>query len=346
MTHLYFAANNAEIGGGEVMLLQYAKICRELGHDVTVVAPQSNDGVGREASDLGFSTVGIRAHSKMEYMRNLREWDKKHRDGVLWCHGHTPGLATIGHPKRIVHLHQAPSKKHIMAGRLAGAGSLALVVPSIFMKNQFPFAQLLWNWCDPINVSHRKKSENVIRVGFIGRLSPLKGIIDLANALVILNETRSFNIEFVIAGEPRFSSESETAEVEKALSHISSFTTRLGWVNQEKFYSQIDLLVVPSSWDEPFGLTLIEGMSACIPLVVTDSGAFPEILPPDYPFIARKNDPKDLARTIAALSTLNPIDQQTLVDASHERWRTCFSTEAASQRIHCFLTDTIPPENN
>ena len=46
MTRFTLAANNGEIGGGEVMLLRTAKVLRQLGHEVTVVAPALADGVG------------------------------------------------------------------------------------------------------------------------------------------------------------------------------------------------------------------------------------------------------------------------------------------------------------
>ena len=57
MTRFTLAANNGEIGGGEVMLLRTAKVLRQLGHEVTVVAPALADGVGAAAAKAGFATV-------------------------------------------------------------------------------------------------------------------------------------------------------------------------------------------------------------------------------------------------------------------------------------------------
>ena len=79
MTRFTLAANNGEIGGGEVMLLRTAKVLRQLGHEVTVVAPAIADGVGAAAAKAGFATVAIKGQGRKAYMRNLRAWDAN------WC---------------------------------------------------------------------------------------------------------------------------------------------------------------------------------------------------------------------------------------------------------------------
>jgi len=59
VTRFTLAANNGEIGGGEVMLLRTAKVLRQLGHEVTVVAPALADGVGAGGAQTGFGTPGV-----------------------------------------------------------------------------------------------------------------------------------------------------------------------------------------------------------------------------------------------------------------------------------------------
>jgi glycosyltransferase involved in cell wall biosynthesis len=43
-------------------------------------------------------------------------------------------------------------------------------------------------------------------------------------------------------------------------------------------YASAEILVVPSVFDEPFGLPLAEAMAAGIPCIATQAGAFPEIV--------------------------------------------------------------------
>jgi glycosyltransferase involved in cell wall biosynthesis len=46
----------------------------------------------------------------------------------------------------------------------------------------------------------------------------------------------------------------------------------------EQILAASDLVVVPSQWQEAFGLAVVEGMAAGKPVVVTESGAMPQIV--------------------------------------------------------------------
>jgi glycosyltransferase involved in cell wall biosynthesis len=112
---------------------------------------------------------------------------------------------------------------------------------------------------------------SAIRVGFIGMLTPNKGIGTLGEAAALLGEEAPF--EYLIAGdgEPQF--------VQKILSSFPTSKIRyLGWVSSNSFYPLIDVLVVPSIWAEPFGYVCIEALSFGVPVVVARSGALPEII--------------------------------------------------------------------
>lgn len=50
----------------------------------------------------------------------------------------------------------------------------------------------------------------------------------------------------------------------------------LGWVNSKVIYKNIDLLLVPSSWPEPFGRVSIEAQGMGIPVLVSNFGGLPE----------------------------------------------------------------------
>jgi glycosyltransferase involved in cell wall biosynthesis len=52
----------------------------------------------------------------------------------------------------------------------------------------------------------------------------------------------------------------------------------LGWTDPGSFYPQIDVLVVPSLWSEPFGRVCIEAFSQGVAVVAARSGALPEIV--------------------------------------------------------------------
>ena len=43
------------------------------------------------------------------------------------------------------------------------------------------------------------------------------------------------------------------------------------------FLKIANIIVVPSMWEEPFGLTVLEAMAAGVPLIATRSGGIPEV---------------------------------------------------------------------
>jgi glycogen synthase len=52
----------------------------------------------------------------------------------------------------------------------------------------------------------------------------------------------------------------------------------LGFQNAPEFLSSIDVLVVPSIWAEPFGLTVIESFAMGVPVICSDVGVMPDIV--------------------------------------------------------------------
>jgi len=107
-----------------------------------------------------------------------------------------------------------------------------------------------------------------LRVGYIGAHTPNKGIETLADAAQSLGGAA---VEFVIAGtgDPVYS--------EALKARFPSERTRfLGWVDPDELYRQVDLVVVPSIWGEPFARTIVEAFSRGRPVIGARSGGIPE----------------------------------------------------------------------
>ncbi len=69
----------------------------------------------------------------------------------------------------------------------------------------------------------------------------------------------------------------------------------------ERLYAASDLVVVPSLWDEAFGLVVVEAMAAGKPVVVTASGAMPELVGEGRGLIVPRYDEVALAGAIGRL---------------------------------------------
>ena len=52
----------------------------------------------------------------------------------------------------------------------------------------------------------------------------------------------------------------------------------LGFVDPDTVYAKIDVLVVPSLWEEPLGTIVLESYAHGIPVIVADSGGMKEMV--------------------------------------------------------------------
>jgi glycosyltransferase involved in cell wall biosynthesis len=68
----------------------------------------------------------------------------------------------------------------------------------------------------------------------------------------------------------------------------------------ERILAAADVVVVPSHWEEAFGLAVVEGMAAGRPVVVSRSGAMPELVG-DTGLVVPKKDPAALAAAVSRL---------------------------------------------
>ena len=343
-SRIYIASNQGEIGGGEVMLLALARAMRDLGRDVTVVGPRHPGELVAAASDQGFETVAIGGDSTVKYLANLRRWDEKERDGLLWCNGLRPAFATSGRLNRVVHLHQRPAGRLVAAAKAAGWGAARTLVPSHSMQKGIPTADVLWNWSEPVPVRPRRPmpKDRPITVGFLGRLSRDKGVHVLCDAVALLNDKQPGRFRLLLAGEARFVTDDGAAGVRQAVAGLGDLAEAPGWMDRDEFFGRVDLAVFPSVSAETFGLVVSEAMAARCPFVVSDAGALPEVAGPDYPFMARSADAASLADTIERAASAEWDD---LLDASHRRWQEHFSPTAGRERLRDVLDQLDPPRN-
>jgi phosphatidylinositol alpha-mannosyltransferase len=334
--HVVLAANQGEIGGGEVMLLHLAVAARELGLDVEVVAPAASP-VDDLLSRAGFRVHGL-GSSRRAYLAALPRFARGIQS-LLWCNGLGPALATTGRRNRVVHLHQTPSGRHEVAARIARSGARAVVVPSRSSASRVPGARVLENWTSEVVVEPPDARREDHVVGFLGRPSVAKGVVVLAEAVAVLAGRGGPAPRLLLAGEPHFVRSRERLAVNDALAGIEALVDRRGWTSRSLFFSRIDLAVFPSVAPESFGLVAAEAMSARVPFVVSDAGALPEVAGPAHPWISRRGDATSLADAIQGALESDPGEVERTVSSARARWEECFSPAAGRQRLARLLAD-------
>lgn len=336
------ATNNGDLGGGEVMLLHIAEALRTLGLDVLVVGPAEPSGLVRAAQDRGFGTEVLPARGRRPYMLRLRQWRLRNPRVPLWCNGLVPSFATSGLGPRIVHLHMLPRGLQKLAARAAMIGARRVLVPSRFMAAQLPGTTVLENWTDeiPLCRADPRDTDGPLHVGFLGRLTRDKGVHVLARALELVPEVEGREVRLVLAGENRFGSPADDHAIDTALAPIAHRTDRLGWVDRGAFLDAVDLVAVPSTAAESFGLVAAEAMASGVPVVISEAGALPEVVGPEHPWRARTDDAEDLALALrAALADADAVSSR----APRARWTQRFSPAAGTARVHALLASLDVP---
>jgi glycosyltransferase involved in cell wall biosynthesis len=119
-----------------------------------------------------------------------------------------------------------------------------------------------------------------LRLLFVGRVIPEKGAHLLLDALA---RTPDLDVTARIVGSQGFDRAAPLSSYERSLRRraaaLRQEVTFSGFVDRPALVAemhQADLLVVPSDWDEPFCLTVLEGMAAELPVVAAAAGGLPE----------------------------------------------------------------------
>jgi glycosyltransferase involved in cell wall biosynthesis len=121
-----------------------------------------------------------------------------------------------------------------------------------------------------------------LSVGYLARLAPEKGLHNLIDAFIDLRQ-RMPTVQLQIAGWLGKLNEGYWSEQRKKLSDagLEYAYTYHGSVDRRgklDFLRSIDLLCVPTDYQEPKGLFVLESMAAGIPVLQPNHGAFPELI--------------------------------------------------------------------
>lgn len=115
-------------------------------------------------------------------------------------------------------------------------------------------------------------------VGFVGRLVPEKGCMDLLNAFAQL----SGNSHLLFVGDGALRDDLVQRARATGTESRVTFQPTVPHDRVAEFMNVMDCLVLPSrtmsKWREQFGLVLAQAMACGVPVIGSDSGAIPEVI--------------------------------------------------------------------
>lgn len=185
--------------------------------------------------------------------------------------------------------------------------------------------------------------EDEIAFLYTGRLCPEKGALELAEAFRQLDLP---NAKLILVGSAWFDANAEDEYQRKIRSAIEPVKDRViftGYVPYQeipRYYAMADVAVMPSIWDEPGSLTLLEAQASGLPLITTRSGGNAMNTCPEGAILLERGEGltgriAESMRTLACDAARRGAMRQAALDWSRDR------TREAYFRNFCALLDEV-----
>jgi glycosyltransferase involved in cell wall biosynthesis len=283
------------IGGIETASHVLAHGLSERGHDVTVVTltPGDTDGYPYKVVRRPGGAALLRLVQKCDLM-----WQNHISLRLLW-----PILLV---PRPLLIMHHIWLDSNPEAGTQYGAFKrlACMLGRNVFVSSVLRDAARL-----PGPIIPNSYDEATFRllpgisrdrdVAFLGRFVTFKGTDTVIDALgQLAGRNRRFSATMIGVG-PQADALKERAAAAGIAAQVE-FPGPLQGEALARMLNRHRVLVVPSRWEEPFGIVALEGLACGCVTVVADSGALPEVIG-SCGLTVPKNDPATLAQVLDRL---------------------------------------------
>ena len=296
---LQVASSFPNWGGTELHILNLSEQLRQRGHDVTI-ACRPGRWVEERAQQMGLPTVPITVLRQQDWQdfRKLRRVLREKKIDVMHVHWSldmiVPGVAAVreGVPVRILSRHMPyPFKKRL--GRMLYSRLFTrMVTVSDSVRDTLigcgiapAKVETIHHGTDVEAFAHTTQSvkaaraalgipEDRVAVGIVGRIAPEKGHQVLLRAAQTLGDR--YPVQYVVIGNgPDEAVLRETAQ-RMGLADRVLFTGFRDDVNNAM--SALDIVTVPSTWNEPCSAVVQQAMALSKPVIGTSVGGTPEMV--------------------------------------------------------------------
>ena len=207
------------------------------------------------------------------------------------------------------------------------------------------------------SANHRKhilgRDHQTLNLLYAGRLVVEKGVetaIQAMEKLVIVQGRRNIRLSVAGSGAQDYQNHLRSLVIQSGLDDFVSF---LGHVRPEvmpHLLQQSDLLLIPSTWEEPFSRMILEGMISGLAVVATPTGGTTEIIKDgENGSLVTPGDAEDLARKITQLlddpelrQKLSKAGKQTVL----ERYTITKMLDQVESFLHEVAGNSIPERIN
>ncbi|WP_435736844.1 glycosyltransferase family 4 protein [Cellulosimicrobium sp. PMB13] len=300
--------------------------------DVFEYSPARAPGRAWRYADAGLGRLGAPRLSTRRPLRATLTGQRDWEPSVVFAHN-VPQLVPLvdGRHVPVLYAHNDLFRSYGSAETRRTLGrAAALVCVSTFLADRLR-AQIGGRLAarvvvvrNGVDVEHFRPREHdrddvELRVLFIGRVVPEKGVHVLVEALARLDRP---DVRATVVGSQGFDVRARPSSYEQSLraraAVLGDRVTFLPFQERPRVATLLrdaDVVVVPSVWAEPSGLTVLEGMASGAAVVASAVGGIPE-LAGDAATLVRPDDPDELATVIEHLA-----DDRAALDAARARAR-------------------------
>lgn len=326
----------AQPGGAEIGLLRLARRLVPRGHELTLATPGpgplDDAGLPLVRIALGGLERGAGARALRSFARARR---LAGRFDLVYLNGTVAGrlLPALAGRRSVLHVHdiveRVPRFWSLAGAVLADSGAVAdrlrprLDAHVVYcpVELEVPDAPAPW--------PQRHNGDGPI-VGFVGRIEPRKGPLDLVRAAPAIRAGAPGSRIVLVGDDPYDSAPGYAAQV-----HAARDVEHVPWVaDGAAVMRHLDVLVAPSR-QEPFGTVLAEAMAAGTPVVATRVGGLAEVVADgETGRLVEPGRPAELAA--AVLEVL--ARREEMGAAARERARR-FGADAYADRVEAILLE-------
>jgi len=282
------------LGGGETHVLDLVEALRKRGHEV-LVAGRSGGPLNPDIELPFVNSLDIFTALRLRRILKNEPIDILHahvaRDYTV-CAAAAWGIPNL---KVIFTRHLLyPVRVHRLYRRVDGWIAPTSQILKTLQPLSPKLSAVIPNWVDVNKFEYRPHALHSPRtVGLLGQISPHKGHDDAIEAMRELGG----DFRLVVAGKG--DSKYVEALKEKSAGLHVDFP---GFVSLPDFFEAVDVLAVPS-WEEPFGIVLLEAMATGIPVIATDRGGPLDIITSGFHgILVPPRNPAALANAIRCLT--------------------------------------------
>jgi glycosyltransferase involved in cell wall biosynthesis len=162
------------------------------------------------------------------------------------------------------------------------------------------------------------RGEGPPRIGCIGRISPEKGHLAFLRAALSILEAIP-DARFFVYGAALFGDTAAGQYEKEVRAAAKDMPVEFrGWVDDvDEAFANLDLLLVPSVWQEPNALVILEAFAAGVPAIAFRTGGIPE-------FLDQVCDTSEEMAQLAVGILRDPVRYNALAKSGRESWRKNF----------------------